>query len=277
MIRAPKRRPNVACWSIKDIRDTFSRLPPNAGVCLGKFDALHLGHRALAEAARELGFDPWMVSFEGMAEVFGWEARKPLLAPEHRPQVLKSFGARERVLPFSQVQKLSPREFVDLVADELGASAVICGEDFRFGFKAEGDAGMLQALAKERGMEAAVVRLKESKSMHVKYSSSLVRQLLSEGDVQTVASVLGRPYRVFWRRSLSYQGALQVLDPANEMPAPGIYEVSIKAKGFKAQPATAELSGMQGVLQPVCDEKFFCFQNMCVKTTSSYHPVEDII
>jgi hypothetical protein len=43
-------------------------------VALGKFDALHVGHRALAEHAAELG-PPFLVSFAGMAEVLGWEVR----------------------------------------------------------------------------------------------------------------------------------------------------------------------------------------------------------
>ena len=43
-------------------------------MALGKFDALHVGHRALAERAAELG-TPFLLSFAGMAEVLGWEAR----------------------------------------------------------------------------------------------------------------------------------------------------------------------------------------------------------
>lgn len=43
-------------------------------VALGKFDALHVGHRALAERAAELGA-PFLVSFAGMAQVLGWEVR----------------------------------------------------------------------------------------------------------------------------------------------------------------------------------------------------------
>lgn len=43
-------------------------------VCLGKFDALHLGHRALAERAATLG-NVFMLSFSNMAAVLGWEPR----------------------------------------------------------------------------------------------------------------------------------------------------------------------------------------------------------
>lgn len=41
-----------------------------AVVALGKFDAMHVGHRALASTAAQMGH-PWLISFSGMAEVMG--------------------------------------------------------------------------------------------------------------------------------------------------------------------------------------------------------------
>ena len=230
------------------VGDAFSRLPSNSGVCLGKFDALHRGHQALVQTAGDLGFKPWLISFSGMAKVLGWEERLPLVAPESRADLLKSIGAQERVLPFAQVQKLSPREFVDLLVDELGASAVVCGSDFRFGFKARGNATTLQTIAKQRGIKVGVVPLQSSNSLDVKYSSTLVRQCLAKGDMLSVAAVLGRPYRVFWRCCLDIQGGLQLSDPANQLPEPGVYNVSI-SQGPEDVPATIEISGLSGALQ----------------------------
>ena len=43
-------------------------------VALGKFDALHVGHRELAIQASRVG-TPYLLSFVGMAEIFGWEPR----------------------------------------------------------------------------------------------------------------------------------------------------------------------------------------------------------
>uniref|UniRef100_A0A7N2MEM6 FAD synthase n=1 Tax=Quercus lobata TaxID=97700 RepID=A0A7N2MEM6_QUELO len=55
-------------------------LPPVAGgiVALGKFDALHIGHRELAIQAAKVG-PPFLLSFVGIAEVLGWEPRLSLL------------------------------------------------------------------------------------------------------------------------------------------------------------------------------------------------------
>jgi phosphopantetheine adenylyltransferase len=58
-------------------------------LALGKFDALHKGHQALAAAALQLGGSPVLLSFSGMAAVLGWPQRKPLVAPCDRPRVLQ--------------------------------------------------------------------------------------------------------------------------------------------------------------------------------------------
>lgn len=47
---------------------------PGGIVALGKFDALHIGHRELAIQASRAG-PPFLLSFVGMAKVFGWEHR----------------------------------------------------------------------------------------------------------------------------------------------------------------------------------------------------------
>jgi hypothetical protein len=56
-------------------------------VALGKFDALHVGHRALAERAAEIGI-PFLLSFSRMAQVLGWEPRLPVVAGCDRNKVM---------------------------------------------------------------------------------------------------------------------------------------------------------------------------------------------
>ena len=60
---------------------------PPAAVALGKFDAMHRGHRALASAAASTGGTPWLLSFSGMAAALGWPPRSPLVAPDDEPPV----------------------------------------------------------------------------------------------------------------------------------------------------------------------------------------------
>ena len=109
-------------------------------VALGKFDGMHQGHRLLAERAAASGAHPHLLSFSGMAEVLGWPARLPLVAPSDRTRVLASWTSfcqgrtpRQRYIPFSMVRNLSPEEFVKVLAEDLQVSGVVVGQNYRFG------------------------------------------------------------------------------------------------------------------------------------------------
>ncbi|KAI3432282.1 hypothetical protein D9Q98_003842 [Chlorella vulgaris] len=137
-----------------------------AVVALGKFDALHKGHRALAAAAAQLGGAPWLVSFSGIAEVLGWPARLPLVAPCDRQRVLATWGLhcqghvpRECAIPFAEVRNLSPEAFVQLMAEELQVAGVVVGSNYRFGYRAAGTAQLLQQLGPQHGMQVRVLSL----------------------------------------------------------------------------------------------------------------------
>lgn len=188
-------------------------------VALGKFDALHVGHRALAERAAELGV-PFLVSFAGMAQVLGWEFRLPVVAPCDRPRVMGLWAKycgdtvpREYMVDFSKVRSLSPEQFVAKLAFELKVKGVVAGANYRFGYKAAGDASDLVRLCQERGLQAAIVNpvmdgvmrldgvpiLVDDSSSREKgqVSTTRVRKALAEGDMKRVAELLGRCHRLF--------------------------------------------------------------------------------
>ena len=80
----------------------------------------------LAQRAAELGGQPWLVSFSGMADVLGWPKRPPLVADDDRGAVLASWAEhceglvpRQRFIPFAEVRSLSPKDFVRVLAEGL--------------------------------------------------------------------------------------------------------------------------------------------------------------
>ncbi|KAE8702412.1 FAD synthetase 2 [Hibiscus syriacus] len=183
-------------------------------VALGKFDALHIGHRELAIQASKVGA-PYLLSFVGMAEVLGWEPRPPIVARCDRLRVLSSWAPycgnvapKEFQIQFTSVRHLSPRQFVEKLAEELGVCGVVAGENYRFGYKAAGDASELVRLCDEFGMGAYIInsvmdRHQDSRNMNCydlkergQVSSTRVRHALAEGDMKYVSELLGRPHRL---------------------------------------------------------------------------------
>ncbi|XP_065868748.1 FAD synthetase 2, chloroplastic-like [Euphorbia lathyris] len=193
--------------------------PPSEGlsavaggiVALGKFDALHIGHRELAIQASKVG-TPYLLSFVGIAEVLGWEPRAPIVAKCDRSRVLASWASycsnvapSEFQIEFSSVRHLNPQQFVEKLSKELRVCGVVAGENYRFGYKAAGDATDLVRLCEEYGIGAYIInsvmdRSKDPKNMDIKdrgqVSSTRVRHALAIGNMKYVSELLGRRHRL---------------------------------------------------------------------------------
>lgn len=183
-------------------------------VALGKFDALHVGHRELAVQAAKAGA-PFLLSFIGMAEVLGWEPRAPVVAKCDRKRVLSSWAPycgevipTEFQVEFSKVRSLTPRQFVEKLSKELGVRGVVAGKNYRFGYRASGDASELVRLCQEYEIEAYIINPVMDKNQNFRdtgsndskeqgqVSSTRVRHALAKGDMRYVSELLGRQHRL---------------------------------------------------------------------------------
>lgn len=140
-----------------------------------------------------------------MAEVLRWPTRLPLVAGADRRRVMETWkdacGGKtpiECAIPFAEVRSLPPEDFVALLANDLKIGGVAVGSNYRFGYKAAGDANLLQNLGEKYGLKVAIVDLVEHEGdfQGEVVSSSWVREALAEGDVASAAYCLGRPYRL---------------------------------------------------------------------------------
>ncbi|HEV8044786.1 MAG TPA: riboflavin biosynthesis protein RibF, partial [Rubrobacter sp.] len=166
------------------------------------------------------------------------EPPKLLTTPEVRREELLGYGADEvRVIRFDlELSRKSPREFVrDVLVGEMGADAVVVGENFRFGYKAAGDVRDLSALMQEAGGAAHAVPVRAAGEMD-EISSTRVRALISEGEVEEAAALLGRPYVLRGEvvegdrrgRTIGFPTANVLPDPAALVPARGVYAGSVR-------------------------------------------------
>ena len=199
-------------------------------VCLGKFDALHRGHRALAACAATFGESVHLVCFSGMAEALGWQPRLPLTAPTDRARILASWpGAPSEVaLPFAEIRDLDAGAFLRLISHRLGATTVVVGEDFRGGRGRHADVAAFVAAGRSAGVSVQAVAAVADD--HGPVSSTRVRSALAAGDLAMVESLLGRRHRVMGTVVRGDGRGKKIGIPTanlghreNQEPGPGVY------------------------------------------------------
>jgi len=173
----------------------------NSLVAIGNFDGVHLGHRAVIEAAlseaRDRGLSPLVLTFDPHpAEVVGRGARPPLTVLERKLALIERLGSELKVVvePFTiELSQLTPEQFArQFVVELLHAMVVIVGDNFRFGHRRAGDLPTLVALGQQLGFAAHASSL--SGDALGPYSSTRARAALASGDLAAVEAVLGRPH-----------------------------------------------------------------------------------
>lgn len=169
-------------------------------LALGTFDGVHAGHRAVIGRAMglasERGLTSSVVTFD----------RHPLalIDPTRVPRLLTSLDEKVRligelgpdeliVLPFDQrLAALSPAAFcADLLAEILRARIVVVGANFNFGAGGAGDAAQLRVCGVAHGFDVVVCDLVTERGSAI--SSTRIRRLLHDGELEEVREILGRP------------------------------------------------------------------------------------
>ena len=165
---------------------------------LGFFDGVHLGHRALLEEcvrlAASLEAEPAAITFDRHPQAL-FTPNPPALINTNtdRDALLRRFGIRyiHRLSVTREVMSTHWQDFLDELVD-YGAVGFVCGDDFRFGHKGEGDGEKLKSFCSERGLPCVIVP--EQSMDGVRISSSHIRKLLEDGDVEAAEKFLGHPH-----------------------------------------------------------------------------------
>ena len=221
------------------VHDRLETVPPaRRSLALGSFDGVHLGPRRVIDAAVAIARERDLVS----AVVTFHPHPMAVVRPEIAPRELSSLDRRAAlaaelqpdelvVIRFTQAfSQLDAEQFAaEVLRRRLGAEHVTVGENFRYGHRASGTVDSLREAGERLGFGVTVVPLLELHGGPV--SSSRVRALIGEGQVEAATELLGRPPWLEGRvvhgdgrgRGLGFATANLDPDPHSVLPARGVY------------------------------------------------------
>jgi riboflavin kinase/FMN adenylyltransferase len=202
-------------------------------VAIGIFDGVHAGHQQIIATAKHQGdvtvmtFDPHPTS------VFAPE-RTPtqLINIKDRIELLKKAGASAvDVVNFNKdFSQLTPDQFIeDILIGRFSAEHVVIGENFNFGYKAQGTPKYLTEVGPKYGFGVSIVKLQEDRGSTI--SSSRIRNLIIDGQIERANELLTRNFYLKGPvihgekrgREIGYPTANIGLTPLATIPADGVY------------------------------------------------------
>lgn len=165
-------------------------------LALGCFDGLHRGHLELIRTAKSIGEYCGVLTFS--KNPFN---TRHIISLKEKLRLLTEAGVDFcAVCDFDEIRDMSWQYFVDLILiNKLNVCTAVCGFNFRFGRNAEGTAALLSCEMKKKDRDCIIVDAFELEGETV--SSSRIRRLLSCGDMQKAAELLGRNFSIVYKVS----------------------------------------------------------------------------
>ena len=216
-----------------DFQQSLS-LGQNTVLSLGGFDGIHLGHQKLIERLKAKALEKKALSCLLLLDPLPFQvlkglAFKRLFTIKETRKLLEPFGLDALCLvPFNKaLAGLSPQEFInDFLKRCFAPLALLVGYDFRFGKGRAGDFALLKQLAPFEIERFQAVQQKGSP-----VSSSRIRELLAQADMEGVRRLLGRPFSLEAQvikgegrgRALGFPTANLKPDEAKSLPPAGVY------------------------------------------------------
>ncbi|OGQ81645.1 MAG: riboflavin biosynthesis protein RibF [Deltaproteobacteria bacterium RIFOXYA12_FULL_58_15] len=170
-------------------------------VALGIFDGVHIGHQALLSKTLALAKAEQIDSLVYTFNPHPAQVLMPSVAPklleslEGRLEVLERFGVSAAMVERFDCDfaAISPESFIDdILANTLRARHIVVGAGFKFGAGGRGTTELLQTRGAARGIQTHVLDPIERDGLIV--SSTRIRKLVTQGDMQGVSRLLGRPF-----------------------------------------------------------------------------------
>ena len=239
-----------------------SEIKAPTSIAIGSFDGLHEGHRKLIESVvQNSQYIPTIASFwPHPREVLFGETRLRLDLPEEKLPLLENLGIEQLVLiPFDKkLSKLSANYFLkDILFNQLQTKSISVGENFRFGYKREGDINTIRESIKNQNIALNIIPLLEDQ--YGRISSSRVRELLLNSDLDNASKLLQRPYSFSGKvvkgkglgKEIGFPTANLEIDGRKFLPGVGVYAAWTSTAKFQDKIPSIMNLGPQPTIDPL--------------------------
>jgi len=211
-----------------------------SAVALGFFDGVHIAHRKIisfaVDYAKKNNLSPIALSFDASPmELLSDCKVKYLTTNEEKENIIKSLGADTEFLPLSkELLSMEAEVFVkEILVDKYNIKYAVCGYNYRFGKNGNGDTKLLQKLGKHYGFEVRVCDCETLLGESV--SSSRIRGLISNGNIESANELLGRNFSLSGiicegkqlGRKLGFPTANVFFSKHTVMPKNGVYKTLV--------------------------------------------------
>lgn len=236
-------------------------------MALGFFDGVHLGHQKVIKVAKEKADEKRlplavMSFFPHPKEVLSKENKPiPYLIPIERKQnIFEKFGVDIfYIVKFDQVfARLSPEQFIKEYILEFKSRVVVAGFDFTYGFRGQGNMDRIYAdsQGKVEGIKVDKVDYKGKK-----ISSTLVRSVITNGDVEQLPNLLGDFYSVEGTVKHTKNRLEVIIHPHYLLPKSGFYQVQVETRfgsflgEAQVYDGNVSLNSINNILHPILNNE----------------------
>jgi riboflavin kinase/FMN adenylyltransferase len=224
-----------------------------SAITLGVFDGVHLGHRFLVDELKRRGQSRGLASGIVTLHPSPIQVLRPqirvayLTSLEERIELLRA-AAPDFVAPLtftSEVAELSAFDFLAMLHNALDMRYILMGPDNAFGRGREGTPERVATIGQEIGFELEVLDRSLDQG-EGRVSATAIRKAIADGDMETAANLLGRPYALRGPvvhgaergRTIGFPTANIAVTPDRAMPAFGVYVTRAHTDGRSFMAAT---------------------------------------
>ena len=215
---------------------------PGITIALGAFDGIHIGHQKIisraVNLAKEINGTSVVFTFSNhpLSVVAPQRCPLQLITQQYKAELIQELGVDILLtIPFTaHFLQLSALQFINLVMENLSPKQIVVGPNYFFGYKRSGTPEFLEEAGVQHGFNVEIHPIVYVNDTIV--SSTLIREMITEGNIEKAAQFLGRPVQLSGivihgdkrGRELGYPTINLSISNQLIVPADGVYAVSVE-------------------------------------------------